>query len=101
MPKPLPFHAPRDSVSFAPGWSTQSKGSAMRLSSGEVLKRLGAGQTIDQVRAAAGINRGEFDAWWRVETRARVPNPAGSRRVAVRQAVRIERDRRGVPHVFA
>ena len=47
----------------------------MARSAKEILRRLGAGEAIDAVRAAAGMTRAEFDAWWRAETAARVPAP--------------------------
>ncbi|HEX5271385.1 MAG TPA: penicillin acylase family protein [Gemmataceae bacterium] len=73
----------------------------MPLSSRDMLRRLGAGETIADVCAAAGLDRAQFDAWWRAEAAARVPDPAGARRAAVRRAVRIERDRWGVPSIYA
>lgn len=73
----------------------------MKLTSTEILRRLGAGEPIARVCDAAGITRERFDAWWCEETRARVPDPAGRRRAAVQRTVTIERDRRGIPHVSA
>jgi penicillin amidase len=74
---------------------------AMPLPSRDILRRLGAGEPIAAVRAAAGLSREQFDAWWRAEAAARVPDPAGRRRAAVRQAVRVERDRWGIPSIYA
>lgn len=73
----------------------------MSLPSSETLARLGAGETIDAICQRAGITRTEFEAWWRRECAARVPPSAGRRRAAVKGEVRIERDRWGLPHVFA
>src|SRR5262245_11167203 len=73
----------------------------MKLPSREVLRRLGNGESIAQVCTAAGLSRPQFDAWWQAETQDRVPTPTGVHRAAVRRVVRIERDRRGVPHIFA
>ena len=73
----------------------------MKLPSREILRRLGAGQSIDSVCEAAGITRLEFDAWWKAECAARVPTMTETRRLAVRQPVRIDRDRWGIPHIFA
>src|SRR5262245_521301 len=73
----------------------------MNLPSREILRRLGSGEPVAAVCAAAGLSRTQFDAWWQAETRARVPEPGGVRRAAVARLVHIERDRRGVPHVFA
>jgi penicillin amidase len=73
----------------------------MNLPAKEILGRLGAGQSIARVCAAANISRGQFDAWWQAEVRSRVPEQSGVRRAAVRWAVHLERDQRGVPHVTA
>ncbi|HZZ78188.1 MAG TPA: penicillin acylase family protein [Gemmataceae bacterium] len=73
----------------------------MKLSSQEMLRRLGNGETIAQVCAAAQITRPEFDAWWRDECKRRVPAGHGSQRAAVAASVRIERDKLGVPHIHA
>jgi penicillin amidase len=73
-----------------------------RLSSPEMLTRLGAGQSIADVCAAAGLSREQFDAWWRAECRRRVPATEGVCRVrGPRGRVEIRRDRWGMPHVFA
>jgi penicillin amidase len=73
----------------------------MRLSGREILRRLGAGEAVGAVCEAAGLSRAEFDAWWQAETAARVPPVVGTCRAAVRRPVRIERDRWGIPAVFA
>jgi penicillin amidase len=73
----------------------------MKLSPQEILKRLGAGESIGRVCEAAGISRDQFDAWWQAEVRSCVPDRAGVRRVGVRRAVEIERDAWGLPHVYA
>jgi penicillin G amidase len=74
----------------------------MRLSSADLLLRLGQGEPIASVCDAAGWSRSEFDVWWREECRKRVPAMQGAQPIAgLRGAVRIERDRLGIPHVFA
>src|SRR5438128_2089206 len=74
----------------------------MRLSSHELLPRLGGGETIASVCDAVGWSRAQFDVWWREECRKRAPASQGAQRVAgVRNSIRIERDRFGIPHVFA
>ena len=74
----------------------------MRQSSQEMLRRLGNGESIAMVCEAAGIARNEFDAWWRAECRGRVPASQGSRKVGgLKNNVRIERDRWGIPHIHA
>lgn len=73
----------------------------MPIESRELLRRLGAGESIAAVRAAAGMTEAEFDVWWRSELASRVPPASGAQRVGVSAAVRIERDQQGIPHVFA
>jgi penicillin amidase len=73
----------------------------MPLPSRDILRRLGAGESIASVCAVAGVNREQFDAWWRTESAVRVPDPAGRRRAAVGRAVRIERNRWGIPSIYA
>src|SRR5262245_26820845 len=77
------------------------QGTPMKLTSKEILKRLGAGLSISQVCQEAGISRTQFDSWWHAETRSRVPDQSGSRRARVRSPVQIERDSLGIPHIFA
>jgi penicillin amidase len=73
----------------------------MNISDKEILRRLGAGEPIQSVCAAAGISRSDFDAWWKAQTVARVPIVDGCRRAQVARPVRIERDTHGIPHIFA
>ena len=47
----------------------------MKLDAKELLKHLGAGESVQAVCAAGGLSRAEFDSWWQEETRARVPGP--------------------------
>jgi penicillin amidase len=73
-----------------------------RLSSLEMLARLGAGQPIAEVCAAAGMSREQFDVWWHAEYSRHVPPTEGECRVrGPRSRVDIRRDRWGVPHIFA
>jgi penicillin amidase len=73
----------------------------MNAASIEVLRRLGAGESIDSVCRLVGLTRDEFHRWWRAEVEARVPPPSGKRRASVKEAVTIERDEWGIPHIFA
>ena len=67
-----------------------------------MLVRLGRGETIAAVCAAAEFSRAEFDAWWRTECVTRVPSSAGTiPATGLRGEVRIVRDGRGVPHIDA
>src|SRR5208282_3830467 len=73
----------------------------MHLTTKEMLTRLGAGESIAAVCAAAGISRARFDEWWQTQTRARVPATNGVRRTGVCNSVQIERDGWGIPHIYA
>ena len=65
-----------------------------------MLARLGRGDSVASVAAAAGLARPEFDAWWRAEAEARVPPVHGTRRTADVHA-EIHRDSWGIPHIHA
>ena len=75
----------------------------MKLSSKEMLLKLGQGTKIVDVCREAGVTLKEFQAWWRVELLQRVPSPAGAKIVSCSAsgASRIERDEWGIPHIYA
>ncbi|MGE0609866.1 MAG: penicillin acylase family protein [Pirellulales bacterium] len=73
----------------------------MKLSSKAILARVGAGESIATICAAAGLSRKQFDDWWQAELTARVPSTEGQARHAVRKAVDIGRDAWGIPHIHA
>ncbi len=73
----------------------------MKISGNEILKRLGAGEPVARVAAAAGIERNEFDRWWKAEIAGRVPAADGKQRAAVGATVEIARDKWGIPHIKA
>src|SRR5258708_7958298 len=73
----------------------------MHLSTAEILAKLGSGESLAAVWAAAGISREEFQTWWLRETASRVPPSSGTRSATVKQSVTIQRDDWGIPHVFA
>ena len=50
---------------------------------------------------AAGLSRDEFESLWKKTAASRVPVTSGSFRAPVARAVEIERDRCGIPHIFA
>ncbi len=66
-----------------------------------MLRRLGRGESIADVRAATGLTEGEFEAWWDQETRRRLAVIDGETRGPVGAAVEIQRDAGGMPHIFA
>lgn len=66
-----------------------------------LLRRLGAGEPISSICAAAGFSPGEFDTWWKAQTRARIPAAKGLRQANVVGPVRIVRDCWSIPHIHA
>ncbi|MGH2405948.1 MAG: penicillin acylase family protein [bacterium] len=73
----------------------------MRLSSEEILRRLGAGASIASVCADAGLTRAAFDEWWKAEAASRLPQTSGTLEVAGPERIEILRDQLGIPHIFA
>lgn len=73
----------------------------MQLSSKEILKRLGSGESIEQLCDSSGLSRSAFDAWWQAASQSRVAPMNGTHRAGVKRPVRIERDACGIPHIFA
>ncbi len=73
----------------------------MKLSTTEMLRRLGQGESIAAVCAAAGIDRPEFDRWWQAEIERRVPATEGVGSAQTTAPVEIVRDAWGIPHIIA
>jgi hypothetical protein len=73
----------------------------MNLMAKEILRRLGGGESIAFVCAAAGVSRNEFDAWWQQEAASRVSAMTGSRQVRVLRSMQIHRNSRGIPSIQA
>lgn len=73
----------------------------MSLSGVEILRRLGGGETIDDVCNAAGITRSQFDGWWKTEINRRVPPTDGVRTASTSGPVEIVRNQFGIPHILA
>ena len=67
----------------------------------DTLRLLGAGQSIESLCKDAGCTRAEFDAWWKQEAASRAPHCSGHIAAAVKANATIERDRWGIPHIFA
>jgi penicillin amidase len=68
----------------------------------EILLRLGKGESIDEICAAAQWTRAEFASWWQQQCQQRVPMDRGSAIIdGLTGPVRITRDSRGMPHVSA
>ncbi len=67
----------------------------------DLLRRLGAGEAIESICKDAGWTRAEFDSRWQHEAASRVPCCEGQVVTNVQTAVTIDRDRCGIPHIFA
>lgn len=67
----------------------------------KILRRLGRGASIADVRDSAGLTGDEFEAWWDRETKRRLAVIEGEAAGPVGAAVEIQRDACGVPHIFA
>lgn len=67
----------------------------------DLLRRLGAGEAIDAICREMGWTRAEFDGWWQRESASRAPRCGGQVITGVHTVATIERDRWGVPHIFA
>ena len=73
----------------------------MAIDSRRILHQLGRGESIDDVRAAAGLTDAEFEAWWNQELRRRLAVIEGRASGPVGAAVEIQRDAGGLPHIYA
>lgn len=71
------------------------------IASLDTLRRLGRGDSLADVRVAAGLTAGEFEAWWDRETKRRLAVIEGETWGPVGTAVEIQRDASGVPHIYA
>ena len=74
---------------------------ATSIDSLEILRRLGRGASIDEVRAATGLTEDAFVAWWTRELERRLAVIDGQASGPVDAAVEIQRDASGMPHIYA
>ena len=73
----------------------------MNLTDKQILKRLGAGISIENLCETAGCSRNDFDRWWLTSAQRRVPSLDGEVRAPVLSDVQIDRDPWGIPHIYA
>ncbi len=73
----------------------------MTIDSRRILHQLGRGESIDAVRAAAGLSDAEFEVWWNQELESRLAATEGRMSGPVGAAVEIQRDASGLAHVYA
>lgn len=67
----------------------------------DVLRKLGDGESIDSICQSNGWTRADFDERWKREAASRAPRCDGQVAVGIETSVTIERDRWGIPHIFA
>ena len=73
----------------------------MAIDSRRILHQLGRGESVDDVRAAAGLTEAEFEAWWNRELQRRLAVIDGRASGPVAATVEIQRDASGLPHIYA
>jgi penicillin amidase len=73
----------------------------MSFSELDLLGRLGDGESIDAVCQTAQITRDEFDSFWKKTTEKRVQVESVVLTEGVSDSVKINRDKNGIPHIFA
>ena len=71
----------------------------MKITDRSLLKRLGTGDSIEEVCSAAGLSDEQFEKWWSTQLAARVPSSKGIRKSTV--DAEILRDKWGIPHIYA
>ncbi|HIC16011.1 MAG TPA: penicillin acylase family protein [Gemmatimonadetes bacterium] len=71
----------------------------VEISDKSLLIRLGAGESIENVRSDAGLSREQFEEWWSEQLAARVPSTRGVRTASAN--AEILRDKWGIPHIYA
>ncbi len=67
----------------------------------ELLAQLGQGLSREAACTACRMDIAAFPAWWQDQLAQRLPRLRGEHRVPVVEAVDIQRDQRGVPHIHA
>ena len=70
-------------------------------SDAERLRQLGNGISIDVVCQQNDWSRQAFMAWWQQQLQERLSNYDGTRSTTVTDKVEIDRDRWGIPHIYA
>ncbi|MDP7675166.1 MAG: penicillin acylase family protein, partial [Dehalococcoidia bacterium] len=71
----------------------------MKITDTSLLKKLGTGDSIEEVCSAAGLSHKQFEKWWSTQLAARVPSSRGVRTSTV--DAEILRDKWGIPHIYA
>jgi penicillin amidase len=67
----------------------------------QCLKQLGKGERIETVCQQNNWNRETFDAWWQHQLQSRLPCYDGSLPTNLSTKVEIDRDKWGIPHIYA
>src|ERR1041385_8301767 len=92
--------APRGTTKRLPPRSFGGDGT-MNVLNRDSLKRLGAGETIAALCKDLGIARDEFGRRWKLTIARRCAKVSGQLTAAVGSRCEIQRDRWGIPHIFA
>ena len=67
----------------------------------DYLKQLGNGESIEAICKQSNWQREDFDSWWQQQLESRLPCYDGSLQTKLSADVHIDRDRWGIPHVYA
>lgn len=70
-------------------------------SDADYLKQLGNGERIEAICQQNNWQREAFDSWWQQQLETRLPSYDGSLQTDLLADVHIDRDRWGIPHVYA
>jgi len=71
----------------------------VKINDKSLLKKLGAGDSIEEVCSAAGLSNEQFEKWWSTQLASRVPSSQGSRTSSAN--AEILRNKWGIPHIYA
>ena len=71
----------------------------MKITDKSLLKKLGAGDSIEKVCSAEGLSGEQFEEWWSSQLADRVPSSQGVRTSSA--DAEILRDKWGIPHIYA
>ena len=71
----------------------------MKITDKSLLKKLGAGDSIEKVCSTEGLSSEQFEEWWSSQLADRVPSSQGVRTSSA--DAEILRDKWGIPHIYA
>ena len=71
----------------------------MKINDKSLLKKLGAGDSIEELSSASSLSNEQFEKWWSTQLASRVPSSQGSRTASAN--AEILRNKWGIPHIYA